>query len=125
MGTYAICSSATNEVTSVINGPEVPVAAPGTFIVQVEDGFDGAGKKWQGSDFVTDQVTHLVPPALLAAQARLHRSYLLSSCDWTQLGDRALTAAKLAEWRAYRQALRDVPSQPGFPDAVTWPAPPT
>lgn len=24
-------------------------------------------------------------------------------------------------WRKYRQALRDVPQQPGFPESITWP----
>lgn len=28
------------------------------------------------------------------------------------------------EWKAYRQALRDVPEQPGFPEAVNWPEQP-
>ena len=26
--------------------------------------------------------------------------------------------------KAYRQALRDVPEQPGFPESITWPTPP-
>lgn len=28
------------------------------------------------------------------------------------------------EWKAYRQALRDIPEQAGFPDTVNWPVPP-
>ena len=29
------------------------------------------------------------------------------------------------EWRTYRQALRDVPTQEGFPNTVTWPTKPS
>ncbi|WP_412841983.1 phage tail assembly chaperone, partial [Cereibacter johrii] len=29
-----------------------------------------------------------------------------------------------AAWTAYRQALRDVPEQPGFPAEIAWPEPP-
>lgn len=35
-----------------------------------------------------------------------------------------LTAEQQAERLAYRQALLDVPQQPGFPDAAIWPARP-
>lgn len=33
-------------------------------------------------------------------------------------------AEDTSAWRAYRQALRDVPNQPGFPHVVDWPAMP-
>jgi len=51
-------------------------------------------------------------------QARAERDRLLAECDWTQLPD----APKNRNlWSAYRQALRDIPQQPGFPDNITWP----
>ncbi len=37
------------------------------------------------------------------------RKYLLQESDWTQVVDSPLTAAKKAEWAAYRQQLRDMP----------------
>lgn len=52
---------------------------------------------------------------------RDHRNSLLSECDWTQLAD--ATVDSLA-WANYRQALRDVPTQEGFPYNVTWPTKP-
>lgn len=61
-------------------------------------------------------------PAIAARQARRQRDALLAACDWTQLPD-VPTAAKAA-WAAYRQALRDVTTQPGFPEEVAWPHPP-
>ena len=46
------------------------------------------------------------------------RNELLSACDWTQLPD---SPADHEAWAAYRQALRDVPAQEGFPWDVVWP----
>ncbi len=48
---------------------------------------------------------------------RLVRNDLLAMSDWTQLPDVALTAAKVAEWATYRQALRDL--DPVEPRRVT------
>ena len=56
-----------------------------------------------------------------AANVRTSRNEMLTKCDWTQLADS--TADKPA-WATYRQALRDVPSQVGFPWTVTWPEQP-
>jgi len=54
---------------------------------------------------------------------RSTRDQRLSSSDWTQLPDVPLTAEKRAEWATYRQALRDVTSQPD-PFNITWPVEP-
>ena len=53
-----------------------------------------------------------------AASVRNQRTELLKDSDWTQIADS--TADKTA-WATYRQALRDVPSQAGFPWTITWP----
>jgi hypothetical protein len=55
------------------------------------------------------------------AEVRQQRNELLSACDWTQLPD---SPADHEAWAAYRQALRDVPAQEGFPWDVTWPEAP-
>lgn len=52
------------------------------------------------------------------------RSALLSASDWTQMPDSPLTAAKKTAWATYRQALRDLTSQPGYPTTITWPVQP-
>lgn len=57
-------------------------------------------------------------------QVRAQRNSLLTLCDWTQLPDAPLTAEQKQEWAEYRQALRDIPEQAGFPDAVVWPTMP-
>lgn len=55
---------------------------------------------------------------------RQQRDAMLSACDWTQIADAPLDAVQKAAWIAYRQALRDVPSQPGFPTIIIWPISP-
>ena len=56
-----------------------------------------------------------------AKNVRTSRNDLLTKCDWTQIADS--TADKPA-WATYRQALRDVTVQAGFPWNVTWPTEP-
>ena len=53
--------------------------------------------------------------------ARIQRNQLLFASDWAVLSDSPLSDAKKAAYLAYRQALRDVPEQNGFPDSITWP----
>ncbi len=55
------------------------------------------------------------------AQIRAQRNSLLTLSDWTQLADAPLTAEQKQAWAEYRQALRDVPEQAGFPENVAWP----
>lgn len=55
-------------------------------------------------------------------EVRADRDRRLAASDWTQLPDVPLTTK--SEWAVYRQALRDVTSQTGFPFDVAWPTPP-
>lgn len=55
------------------------------------------------------------------AAARVRRDELLASCDWTQMADAPLTKEQKTAWQTYRQALRDVTTQPGFPQELSWP----
>lgn len=54
-------------------------------------------------------------------EAMALRNKLLQESDWTQLTD---SPADKAEWAAYRQALRDITDQTGFPNSITWPTEP-
>lgn len=56
-----------------------------------------------------------------AADARDTRNVLLAATDWTQVADAPVDQAA---WASYRQALRDVTAQAGFPDAIEWPVAP-
>jgi hypothetical protein len=54
--------------------------------------------------------------------AREQRDLLLQQSDWTQVPDAPVNATS---WATYRQALRDVPLQSGFPDNIVWPNKPS
>jgi len=49
-------------------------------------------------------------PLTTTQRIRNNRLYLLQACDWTVATDSPLSDSKKAEWRTYRQALRDLPS---------------
>lgn len=51
------------------------------------------------------------------------RDSILYSCDWTQLPDVPLTPEQVAQWRVYRQEVRDVVNQPD-PFNIAWPVAP-
>ena len=53
-----------------------------------------------------------------AAEIRQERNALLAVCDWTQLAD---TPVDSLGWAVYRQELRDITQQNGFPWNVVWP----
>ena len=56
-----------------------------------------------------------------ALNVRVERDELLTASDWTQVAD---SPVDQAAWATYRQALRDIPAQDGFPNTVTWPVAP-
>ena len=60
--------------------------------------------------------------AALAAEVRAERNQLLDKADIevNKAIDQGNTGAE-AEARAYRQALRDIPEQSGFPYQIDWP----
>jgi hypothetical protein len=59
---------------------------------------------------------------ILNAEARRKRNKLLNESDWTQLADINPDIKEL--WKPYRQALRDITNQPGYPLNIIWPTPP-
>ena len=126
MAVYACCTGGiVRELVTV--DPDGPSLAERyhpdvvAMLVPVPDGAGVAvGWSWDGAQFAPPAA--MPPPT--AAQLRATRALLLSACDWTQLADAPLASEPRAAWAVYRQALRDVPQQPGFPADVAWPAPP-
>jgi len=59
-----------------------------------------------------------------AAEIRILRNQLLAVSDYTQLPDVDLSLDKTNEWKIYRQKLRDITKQNGFPDEVEFPTAP-
>jgi hypothetical protein len=56
-----------------------------------------------------------------AKNVRADRTKRLADSDWTQIAD---STADKAAWAAYRQALRDITAQAGFPWTIDWPTQP-
>lgn len=79
--------------------------------------YDEKGQQVQVSlAFVQQEVFRLE----LEADVRNQRDTLLFATDWWALGDVTMTD----EQKVYRQALRDITAQEGFPDNVMWPEKP-
>ena len=60
----------------------------------------------------------------LAAEVRTKRDNLLNETDWTQVTDTVLNSEKQEEYKEYRQQLRDITGQEGFPYSVVFPEKP-
>jgi hypothetical protein len=59
-----------------------------------------------------------------ATAARATRDGLIASCDWMAIKAFEGGTTVSTEWATYRQALRDVSAQEGFPNDITWPEKP-
>jgi hypothetical protein len=59
--------------------------------------------------------------AEFATNARSQRDKLLAASDWTQVIDAPVNQEA---WATYRQSLRNVPQQDGFPTTIVWPVKP-
>lgn len=59
-----------------------------------------------------------------AKAAREKRDGLLAETDYLLMPDYPISEEALAALKTYRQALRDVPEQTGFPNTIEWPSKP-
>jgi hypothetical protein len=59
-----------------------------------------------------------------ATAVRATRDKLIASCDWMAIKAFEGGTTVSTEWATYRQALRDVTAQEGFPNDITWPTQP-
>lgn len=74
---------------------------------------------WQQTEASQDEIAQRI--ANKADEIRSKRDLLLSQSDWTQLAD---VSENKEAWSVYRQSLRDIPLQQGFPYNVIWPITP-
>lgn len=63
---------------------------------------------------------------LAELDVKKQRTQLLLNTDWTDTlsAKNRLGEALYNQWQIYRQALRDITSQSGYPYTVQWPTPP-
>lgn len=103
---------------------EGPQANPTRYQVAFADGVHLVNGKWYTKNSVAD-MSDEAKAALDAQQAKAvrdERAKKLAETDWTQLTDAPVNSAA---WGTYRQLLRDVPVQNGFPWDIAWPVKPT
>jgi hypothetical protein len=98
-------------------------AQPTRYQIGFRDGVEQVDGKWftkySVSDLDADGIA--AKDAEQAKSVREQRNRLIAECDWTQVAD---SPVDKAEWATYRQALRDLPLQAGFPFDVTYPTKP-
>lgn len=62
---------------------------------------------------------------MTADEANATIAQLLKDSAWAvATDDTTITKGQRADWMAFRQALRDVPLQAGFPTTIVWPTEP-
>lgn len=76
-------------------------------------------RTWVVTDATPEEITERTESR--ASGVRSDRNNRLADCDWTQLPDAPVDSAA---WAIYRQELRDVTEQAGFPWDITWPEKP-
>lgn len=60
----------------------------------------------------------------VAAQVRSQRDAMIAETDYLMMSDYPISDEDKALVETYRQALRDIPEQEGFPSNVQWPVAP-
>ena len=80
---------------------------------------DNMGDKSNGSIAIV--LTDDEYDTVLAASARQKRDRLIAATDYLVTPDYPIESDRLAKIKIYRQALRDIPEQSGFPRTITWP----
>jgi hypothetical protein len=99
---------------------EGPQAQPTRYQTVFRDGVEQVSDKWYTKYSVANMETEAITfkDAEQAAAVRADRTKRLADSDWTQLSDAPITGTA---WATYRQALRDITDQAGFPWDITWP----
>lgn len=75
-------------------------------------------------DPITAEIASVKDKQEKSERIRSQRTRLLQLSDWTQVADVPLLPEQKQQWATYRQALRDITSQPDFPYQVAWPTQP-
>ena len=78
---------------------------------------DQVGQPLYGNEWEVSYTAQNMEQATAESNVRARRDSLLQETDWMALSDVTMSS----EMTTYRQALRDVPAQSGFPFSVTWP----
>jgi len=101
---------------------EGPQAQPTRYQVSFANGVEQIDGKWYTKYSVSDMNAEAIAAkdAEQAKSVRASRDTKLSETDWRFRSDMTPSQA----WKDYCQALRDVPTQAGFPWTIVWPTQP-
>lgn len=91
--------------------------AQGYFLAEVEEA-------WDGSLWKPGTAPQAPPDGWAEEQARGKRNSLLAESDIYMIADYPITEQQRRAWMSYRQALRDIPEQEGWPMNIVWPEKP-
>jgi hypothetical protein len=102
---------------------EGPQAQPTRYQVAFADGVEQVDGKWYTKYSVTNMDVDAITAKdeEQAKSVRASRTEKLKDSDWTQVADAPVDQAA---WAEYRQALRDITGQEGFPWTIEWPEQP-
>ena len=102
---------------------EGPQAQPTRYQVAFADGVEQIDGKWYTKYGVNNMDVDAITAKdeEQAKSVRASRTEKLKDSDWTQVADSPMDQAA---WATYRQALRDITAQEGFPWGIEWPEQP-
>ena len=125
----------------ILEGPQATVTPP--YQYSQRDGIEEVNGQWFTKyiagpvfkDYTDDEgVVHTASEqyeaycfdkdAVQGKNVRDDRNKRLADCDLTQLADSPLDADTKLAWALYRETLRMVPQQAGFPWEISWPPEP-
>lgn len=128
---YVIYNTSSGEILKVIKVLSSDAAAANTpsGYSYLQSTADISTQKVSGGSVVskTDSEKTTFNNSILSRNAIKKRNKLLFDSDYIQTVDfnAKLSDSARTNWQNYRQALRDVPDQAGYPSSITWPTKPT
>lgn len=110
--------------TVVLEGPQ---ASPTRYQTAYRDGIQQIDGQWFTKYSVAemDDEAKAAKDVEQAKSVRQSRDEKLKETDWMVIRSAETSVALAAEWAAYRQSLRDISTQEGFPWEVQWPEQPS
>ena len=105
---------------------EGPQAQPTRYQIAFADGVEQIDGKWYTKYSVADMDADAIAAkdAEQAKSVRQQRDEKLKETDWRVIKALESNTPQDFAWAAYRQALRDITAQTGFPWEITWPTQP-
>ncbi|CAB5238212.1 Phage tail assembly chaperone protein [uncultured Caudovirales phage] len=94
-------------------------------MVEIFEPIGNAPSEWHKYHFESKQWVKDKPIEATETEIKTERKKLLTDSDWTQIPNGPLTSSQQAAWATYRQELRDITQQSGYPLNVIWPTIPT